>query len=60
MLATLLSWCVIKGTPGFEIPAFQVCHALTLPVSLIERRLPWERKDDDSVWRLEVALPVDR
>lgn len=46
MLATLPSWCVIKACP--------------LPVPLIDRRLISEREDDDSVWPLEVALPVDR
>ena len=59
MLATLLSWCAIKGTPRLETMAFQVCNALLLPVPLIDRLLRGERKDDDSVWRLEAALPTD-
>ena len=59
MLATLLSWCAIKVPRRLETRAFQVGPPLPLPVPLIDRRLRGDRKNDDSVWRLDAALPAD-
>ena len=51
--------CDQNPREGLRSGRFRLAPPLPLPVPLIDRRLRGDLKNDDSVWRLDAALPAD-